>query len=64
MRRANMPDSTFDCFCSNCLSVGTNLDCGFSPMKPHAKPTAPLLESGDGMEAQWEAAWIDLGGEG
>jgi hypothetical protein len=64
MRRANMPDSRFDCFCSDCLGGGINLGSGCLPAKPHPKLTGNMLECGNEQEAKWEAAWIDLGGEG
>jgi hypothetical protein len=62
MRRANMPDARIDCFCTDCLGAGANLESGSLTPQPH--PTAPMLPSGNGQEAKWEAAWIDLGGEG
>jgi hypothetical protein len=64
MRRANMPDSRFDCFCSDCLGAGANLESGPLISQSHPKLTASELPGGNGQEAKWEADWIDLGGEG
>jgi hypothetical protein len=64
MRRANLPDPRFDCFCSDCLGAGANLEGAELSLQSQPKLTAPMLPSGNGQEAEWEAAWIDLGGEG